>query len=210
MKRLWWAGLPVTGLLMAGLSACSAGQTSVGGGLPPLPSGAEVRHPAAPSGAPVYLNLLTDDGLSLYQAQVKAGTTVTPVEPLKWRGKEAGLTRPIVDLLPEGASISNTAAKVLLARWVAWQDKNENGTRDDGEALPLMTHDRCAYASAAVTASFQTLTPEMVQTWRLEGGWTRLEHYVYRPLDSGTYRRSLTSSSVEIFELHEPTPVTSM
>lgn len=200
------------GLLGLLLGACSQGSSSTSptGGPPPIPSTAEVRHPPAPSGAPVFLNLLTDDGLSLYQVAVQAGSTVTAVEPLRWRGKEAGLTRPIAGVAPVGAAVSNVNVMALLARWVVWQDKNTNGTRDDFETLPLMTHDRYAYASAAVTASVQTLSPDMQQTWQLSSGWTRLEHYVYRPLDSQTYRRSLTSADTEIFELHEPTPVTSM
>jgi hypothetical protein len=208
VKRIWCAaGVGLLGVL---LSACAQGASSPSptGGPPPIPSSAEVHHPAAPGGAPVYLNLLTDAEVSLYQVPVGAGSTRTRVNPAGWRGKEAGLTRPIGELLPEGANAGN--ANVVLAHWLVWQDKNTNGTRDEGETLPLMTHDRYAYASAAVQASFQTLTPDMVQSWQLESGWTRLEHYVYRPLDSQTYRRSLTTNGIQIFELHEPTPVTSM
>ena len=61
--------------------------------------------------------------------------------------------------------VSDSAAKVLLLHWVMWQDKNSNGQLDGGESLPLLTHDRVVYADRAVNVTFQTLTPDMLQSW---------------------------------------------
>ena len=76
-----------------------------------------MRHPAAPTGNPVYLNLLSDGGESFYQVTVKASDTSTAVNPAKWRGKEVGKTGALTALVPAGASsVSNSepSAQVLL------------------------------------------------------------------------------------------------
>ena len=206
-RLLLLSALPVcVALLLAGCGAgtsTSAVPATPGGGAPALPTGAEVRHPAAPTGNPVYLNLLSDGGESFYQVAVKAGDTSTAVNPAKWRGTA---------LVPAGAnSVSNCepSAQVLLLRWAMWQDTNSNGTRDAGEDLPLMSHDRAAYADKAVTLSFLTAAPNMKQTWNFAAGWSRAAHYVYLPDDSSTYQRSLSSDPVQRYELHELTPITS-
>ena len=208
--------LPVcVALLLAGCGAgtsTSAVPATPGGGAPALPTGAEVRHPAAPTGNPVYLDLLSDGGESFYQVTVKAGDTSTAVNPAKWRGKEVGKTGALTALVPAGASsVSNSesAAQVLLLRWAMWQDANSNGARDAGEDLPLMSHDRAVYADKAVTLSFLTAAPNMKQSWNFAAGWSRAAHYVYLPDDSSTYQHSLSSDLVQRYELHEPTPITS-
>ena len=204
-----------TALLLAacGSSTVSAPTAATpGGGAPALPTGAEVRHPAAPTGNPVFLTLLSDSGESFYQVAVKAGDTSTAVNPAKWRGKEVGKTGALTALVPAGASgVSNSepTAQVLLLRWAMWQDANSNGAREVGEDLPLMSSDRAVYADKAVTLGFQTAAPNMKQTWNFAAGWSRAAHYVYLPDDSATYQRSLSSDPVQRYELHEPTPVTS-
>ena len=67
-------------LLGALLSACGQSSNAATGGRPELPTDSEVRHPAAPKGASVFLNLLTDAGESLYQVSVAADATATKVE----------------------------------------------------------------------------------------------------------------------------------
>ncbi|GAA4009858.1 hypothetical protein GCM10022631_22940 [Deinococcus rubellus] len=199
-------------LLGALLSAC--GQSSPAtGGRPELPTDSEVRHPAAPKGTPVFLSLLTDANESLYQTSVAADATTTKVDPLALGNKYQGRTVPISAALPEDAvdvKVSDSAAKVLLLHWVMWQDRNSNGQLDDGENLPLLTHDRVVYADRAVSVTFQTLTPDMLQSWNFALGWSRAEHFVYQPLTTQTYRRSLTTNGLNRFELHQPTPITSM
>ena len=211
MKR----AVPVLALALGlTLSACSQGTTAPTGGRPELPTGAEVRHPATPAGAPVYLNLLSDAGESFYQTVSVPGSTATTVDPTAWRGKEAGKTTPATALVPAGATnvvLSDPAAQVLTLRWVMWQDANSSGAREESETLPLMSHDRAVYADKAVTASFRTATPDMEQRWTFAGGWSRAAHYVYLPLPTSntTYRRSLSSDTLQRYELHVPTPVTS-
>lgn len=198
-------------LLSAGLAACSSASPAAVpvGGRPGLPTGAEVRHPAAPAGA--YLNLLSDAGESFYQVSVKAGDTVTTVDPAKWRGKETGKTGPVAGLVPAGATsvVVSDAAQVLTLHWIMWQDSNSNGAREDSEVLPLMSHDRAVYADKAVTVEFKTATPDMQQHWTLAAGWSRAAHFVYLPSGSSTYRRSLSTDLVQHYELHVPTPSTS-
>ncbi|WP_161882170.1 hypothetical protein [Deinococcus alpinitundrae] len=200
-------------LLASLLSACSAGTASPSGTRPELPTGAEVRHPAASSGSPVYLSLLSDSGESFYQTSVAAGQTVTTVDPSKWQGKEAGKTGEVSALVPTDATnlkFSNTSAQVLLLHWAIWQDKNSNGKLEDGEDLALITHDRVVYAAEPVSVSFTTASPKMNQTWTFTKGWSRAEHFVYLPQDTDTYERSLETKLPQRYELHQPTPITSM
>lgn len=211
MKRSTMRGLPLLALLGA-LSACG-NSSSPTGGRPALPSGVEVRYPAAPSGASVYLNLLTESGESVFQQAVTAGSTSTPinVDAASWQNR-ASLAEPVESLLPADAAevqVSAPGTRVLLLRWLMWQDGNSNGTRDPGEALDLMTHDRVVYAGGPVTVAFTTAEPKMIQRWQLGQGWGRAEHYVYLPLGEGTYRRSLESQGLQRYELHVPTPITS-
>lgn len=203
-------------LLLLGLSltACSAGNS--GGSTdnrPPLPTGVEVRHPAAPSGASVYLNLLTDAGESVYQKAVIAGSTKTEVDPTAWKARST-LAQPTESLLPAGATgvtVSKTGVPLLFLHWVMWQDRDGNGQRSDAETLDLMSHDRAVYAAEAVEATFTTENPRMVQRWQFAQGWSRAEHYVYLPLNetTPTYRRSLESNGLQRYELHVATPITS-
>lgn len=200
-------------LLGALLSACGQSSNAATGGRPELPTDSEVRHPAAPKGTPVFLSLLTDANESLYQVSVTADATTTKVNPLALGDKYQGRTVPISAALPEGAvdvKASDSAAKVLVLHWVMWQDKNSNGQLDGGESLPLLTHDRVIYADRAVSVTFQTLTPDMLQSWNFAPGWSRAEHFVYQPLNTQTYRRSLKTNGLNRFELHQPTPITSM
>ena len=215
-RALLLSALPIcTALLLAGCgtSTSVSGVPSVpGGGAPALPSGAEVRHPAAPTGTPVFLTLLSDSGESFYQVAVEAGATSTEVDPARWRGKSVGKTAALTALLParaSGVSNSEPTAQVLLLRWAMWQDANSNGAREVGEDLPLMSSDRAVYTDKAVTLGFQTTAPNMQQTWNFAAGWSRAAHYVYLPDDSATYQRSLSSDPVQRYELHEPTPITS-
>nr|WP_246581106.1 hypothetical protein [Deinococcus aestuarii] len=205
-------GLPLLALLAAALTACGSSSSSTGG-RPPLPSGVEVRHPAAPIGGTVYLNLLTESGESVFQQAVTAGATSTAVNvnPASWQGP-VSLAQPVESLLPagaEGVQVSAPGTRVLFLRWLMWQDRNSSGTRDPGEALDLMTHDRVVYAAGAVNVSFTTAEPKMLQRWQLGQGWGRAEHFVYLPLGSDTYRRSLESQGLQRYELHVPTPITS-
>ncbi|WP_237724656.1 hypothetical protein [Deinococcus alpinitundrae] len=199
-------------LLGAVLSACGQSNAATGG-RPELPTDSEVRHPAAPKGSPVFLSLLTDSNESLYQVSVTADAASTKINLLALGDKYQGRTVPISAALPEGAvdvKVSDSAAKVLLLHWVMWQDKNSNGQLDGGESLPLLTHDRVVYADRAVNVTFQTLTPDMLQSWNFATGWSRAEHFVYQPLGTQTYRRSLKTNGLNRFELHLPTPITSM
>ncbi|MFC4454327.1 hypothetical protein [Deinococcus sonorensis] len=204
MKRLL---LPL--LLPVVLAACGSASPSLNGGRPDLPTGAEVRHPGVPGGATVYLNLLSDAGESYYQTSAVAGSTSTTVDPTAWRGKESGKTAALPTLVPADATVSDPGAQVLLLHWVMWQDSNSDGVRQPTEQLALMSHDRVAYVSKAVTISFKTATPDMQQRWTLASGWSRAAHFVYLPSGSSTYQRTLTSTTLERYELHVPTPVTS-
>lgn len=207
MKRVTAAALLVLGLAL-GLSACGQGTGASQPGLPPLPTGVEVRFPAAP--ANTYLSLMTDAGESVYQIPVPQGQTSVAPDPSRWR---AASERAVAaeTLVPQGvtASLSPSGVKALLLHWVMWQDKNSDGKQGEGEALDLMTHDRVAYASAALRVTFQTASPDMTQVWALREGWSRAEHEVYLPLDSKTYRRSLRSAEVQRYTLHVTTPITS-
>lgn len=206
MSRLLWV------MLVVGLAACSQSATSPTGGRPDLPTGAEVRYPAAPGGTPVYLSLLSDAGESFYQVTAAAGSTATTVDPSLWRGREAGKTAAISALLPTGATnvvASEPSAQVLALRWVMWQDRNSDGVRQDSEVLPLLSHDRVVYADRPVTLRFTTATPDMAQRWTFAAGWTRAAHLVYLPSGSGTYIRTLSSDPLQRYELHLLTPVTS-
>ncbi|MPY66669.1 hypothetical protein F8S09_08175 [Deinococcus sp. SDU3-2] len=198
-------------LSLLALTACGAGPSSPTGGRPELPTGVEVRHPAAPAGTTVYLNLLTESGESVYQQAVTAGATRTEVNPALWR-EQSGRARPIEDWLPEGADdlqVSAPGTPVLLLHWVMWQDRDGNGQRAAGETLDLMTHDRAVYAEKAVTVTFKTAAPDMRQQWQFAAGWSRAEHYVYLPSGQSTYRRSLQTQGLGRYELHVPTPITS-
>ncbi|CAM3699794.1 hypothetical protein [Deinococcus frigens] len=209
MKRLNLTVLSGLGLLLA---ACSAGNSAApDGGRPPLPTGVEVRFPAAPTNA--YLSLLTEDGTGVYQVSVPAGATSAEVDPARWQAEEKN-AQDVSLLLPAGTvegslkgSIGDAMARFL--RWTMWQDKNANGIRDDGETLDLMTHDRVAYASQPFTAIFKTTPPDMQQSWKLAAGWSRAEHYVYLPRGSKTYIRSLETVKLQRYILHVETPITS-
>ncbi len=200
--------IALTGLGLA-LSACGASSPAApGSGRPPLPTGVEVRFPAAPAGA--YLSLLTADGAGVYQLSVPAGRTSVEVDPGRWAAQSSRAV-PVAQLIPDGASnVSVPAgAKAVFLHWVMWQDRNANGTRDDGETLDLMTHDRVAYASQDLSVNFTTATPDMRQTWTLTAGWSRAGHYVYLPRETPTYLRSLESEPLGRYTLHVETPVTS-
>lgn len=197
-------------LLGAVLTACGspASPADPTGGRPPLPSGVEVRFPAAPANA--YLSLVTDQGESVYQLAVPVGATSTAVDALKWSAQSGGAV-DIATLMPAGANVTvtTTGARALLLEWQMWQDRNMNGTLETGEALPLMTHDQVAYADVPVEVEFTTATPRMRQRWSLAQGWSRAEHYVYLPDGTTTYQRSLSSAPIQRYTLHEPTPLTS-
>ncbi|AZI44561.1 hypothetical protein EHF33_16760 (plasmid) [Deinococcus psychrotolerans] len=212
MKTTYAASALPLLLLGSLLSACSQSNAATGG-RPELPTASEVRHPAAPKGAPVFLSLLTEGNVSLYQVSVKEDATSTSVNPLALGDGYKGRTVPISEALPADAvdiKVSDATAKVVLLHWVMWQDKNNNGSLDGGESLPLLSHDRVVYADQAVNVTFQTLSPDMVQKWNFAQGWSRAAHYVYKPLDTQTYRRSLETNGLSRFELHQPTPLTSM
>ena len=187
------------------LASCSAANS--GGERPPLESGIEVRFPPAPTDA--FLSLLTAGGESVYQVRVDAGKTSVSVDGSKWASQSAKAL-PLLDFLPGDAGPAGVSAEGIKANflhWVMWQDKNSDGKRDSGETLDLMTHDRVVYVSQNAEVKFST--PSMNQVWKLNQGWSRAEHYVYLPKDSGTYKRFLTSSGLQRYELHVPTPVTS-
>lgn len=196
-------------LLGLALTACGAASPGATGGRPPLPTGVEVRHPAAPSAT--YLNLVTEAGESVYQKAVSTGATRTEVDPAAWQGR-ANLAQAVEGWIPAGATdvkVSAPGTGAVFLRWLMWQDKDSDGQRDEGETLDLMTHDRVVYAGKAVTVDFRTATPDMVQHWQFAQGWGRAEHYVYLPLNSTTYRRSLETQGLGRYELHVPTPITS-
>lgn len=209
MKR---PNLMVLGGLGLLLAACGVSSPAApDGGRPPLPTGVEVRFPAAPANA--YLSLLTDDGRSVYQLAVTAGATRAEVDPDVWQTRQQEDSAQDVTLLLPPNVVSNDLnagdAQVLFLRWTMWQDRNANGKRDSGEALNLMTHDRVTYASQVISGTFRTSAPDMRQTWKLAGGWSRAEHYVYLPRGSKTYTRSLESSTLQRYILHVETPITS-
>jgi len=209
MKRMNLLALSGLGLLLA---SCSAGNADApDGGRPPLPTGVEVRFPAAP--ANTYLSLLTEEGASVYQRSVTAGLTRVEVDPDGWKAEEKNaqdVTLLLLAGIVEGSVKANIGdARARFLHWSMWQDRNTNGTRDEGETLNLMTHDRVAYASQPFTVSFKTAAPNMQQTWKLNGGWSRAEHYVYLPEGSQTYIRSLESNPVQRYTLHVETPITS-
>ncbi|MDV6375669.1 hypothetical protein [Deinococcus arenicola] len=209
MKELNLIAVAGLGLLLA---SCSAGSPAApDGGRPPLPTGVEVRFPAAPVGA--YLTLLSDDNKSVYQLPVTAGATRAEVDPAQWQTRQQeDLAQDVAVLLPpdivEGG-LNAGDARVRFLRWAMWQDNNANGVRDAGETLNLMTHDRVAYNTQAFAGTFKTATPDMRQTWKLAGGWSRAEHYVYLPRGSTTYIRSLQSATLQRYTLHVETPITS-
>lgn len=187
------------------LAACS--QSAPGGERPPLESGIEVRFPPAPTDA--FLSLLTEGGESVYQVRVDAGKTSVSVDGSKWASQSAKAL-PLLDFLPGDAGPAGVSAEGIKANflhWVMWQDKNSDGKRDSGETLDLMTHDRVVYVSQNAEVKFSSTN--MQQVWRFTAGWSRAEHYVYLPKGSSTYQRSLTSSGLQRYELHVPTPVTS-
>ena len=193
------------------LAACGAAPSAPDGGRPPLPTGVEVRFPAAPAGS--FLTLVTAQGESVYEVPVPAGTTVLAVNPARWAGASAR-AQELSTLLPAGMvagslTQSTPGARVTLLEWLMWRDHNSNGTRDEGEKLALMSHDRVVYSTQAADVSFRSASPEMQQRWTFEAGWSRAEHYVYLPLNSATYQRSLSSAATDRYTLHEPTPVTS-
>lgn len=209
MKRRNLIILSGLGLLLASCAASPAAAPD--GGRPALPTGVEVRFPAAPANA--YLSLLTEDGKSVYQLSVTAGATSAEVDPARWQSEEKNV-QDVTLLLPAEivagslrGSIGDAQARFL--RWSMWQDSNTNGVRDSGETLDLMTHDRVAYATQPFTAIFRTTPPDMQQTWQLAAGWSRAEHYVYLPRGGTTYIRSLESTKLQRYTLHPDTPITS-
>lgn len=200
---------PVLAALLGALtlSACASGGADVpqGSERPNLPTGVEVRFPAAPANA--YLSLQNDAGQSVYQIGVEQGKTSAAVDPDKWAAQSAA-AKDLSTLLPEAsATIDPSGVKAVLLHWVMWQDANQNGKQDEGEALDLMTHDRVAYASAAVRVEVQGAT--MHELWKLKAGWSRAEHYVYLPKGKTVYERRFESNGLQRYELHLPTPVTS-
>lgn len=188
------------------LASCAQTASDGGSARPNLPTGIEVRFPAAPANA--YLSLLTEANESVYQVSVPAGSTAVAVDSTKWAAQSAN-AQAVGVFLPNQAvaSVSTLDAKINLLHWVMWQDKNTDGKMEAGEALDLMTHDRVAYASQAVTVEF-TMN-QIHEVWKLTQGWGRAEHYVYLPLDASTYERRLSSNPLQRYELHVETPLTS-
>ena len=200
-------------LLGSVLTACGASSAPIDGTRPTLPTGAEVRHPAAAVGVATYLSLANDAGASVYQIPVTPDSTVTEIDPALLSNKQTGNTVAIETLIPptaSGVTVSPAGAQVLRLHWVMWQDKNSDGQLSEGEALPLLTHDEVVYAGQAVSVSFQTIDPKMAQTWQFSQGWNRAEHYVYLPKGGDTFQRSLTTNALQRYELHQLTPITSM
>ncbi|ACO47304.1 hypothetical protein DEDE109153_06820 [Deinococcus deserti] len=193
------------------LAACGAAPSAADGGRPTLLTGVKVRFPAAPADS--FLSLVTAQGESVYQLPVPAGATALAVNPARWAGASAR-AQELSTLLPAGMvagslASGTSAGKVTLLEWLMWRDHNTNGARDAGEVLPLMSHDRVVYSTEATDVSFRSTAPEMQQRWTFKAGWSRAEHYVYLPLNSTTYQRSLSSTATERYTLHEPTPLTS-
>lgn len=211
MKR--FALMSLLGLVLAACSQNNANPDD--NGQIPLPSGVSVVFPAAPDKA--HLSLVNDaDDHIVYQIDVPKGKTSIDVDSGKWKTQaNIDTAQAVTTLLPTDAvgSTNSNGAKVAFFHWLMWVDTNSNGTRDAGETLNLMSHDRVAYADTAVSASFTTTAPKMQQTWNLVQGWSRAEHYVYLPSvpsDNTTFQRSLQSSGLQRYTLHEETPLTSM
>lgn len=201
MKNL---GLLLLGALI--LSACgqSAGSPGTGSGRPELPTGIEVRFPAAPANA--YLNLMTESGNSIYQLSVPEKATSIPVDSTKWVTQSANAVA-IENYLPANATAKPAETKVVFLHWMMWRDANQNGKMDAGEQLDLMTHDRVVYAAQAVTAEYTT--NNIHQLWSFRAGWSRAGHYVYLPIGAAYFERRFESSLPERYELHVPTPESS-
>ena len=200
---------PLLALTVLGSALMSCGQqanTPNLGGLPPLDTGITVRFDAAPDNT--YLTLSTDEDAAskvVYQKAVPTGARDFKPDLNDWKA----LSKDAVALtLPGG----QTTPAVLFLKWGMFQDKNSNGKPDAGEWLNRMTHDRVTYADKAFQAEFDG--PEgMHQSWSIQSGWSRAEHYVYAPLEgNGKYdfRRFSRSTPAWDFTLHVETPLSSM
>ena len=130
MKRVTAAAL-----LALGLSACGQGTSGESlPGLPPLPTGVEVRFPAAP--ANTYLSLTTDAGESVYQMPVSVGQTSAAPNPLQWHA----------------ASERAVAAETLVPQGVT-ANLNPGGVKAHGQLVPtglVVDADECARDGARV------------------------------------------------------------
>ena len=198
---------PLLALTVLGAALMSCGQqanTPNLGGLPPLDTGITVRFDAAPDNT--YLTLSTDEDAAskvVYQKAVPTGARDFKPDLNDWKA----LSKDAVALtLPGG----QTTPAVLFLKWGMFQDKNSNGKPDAGEWLNRMTHDRVTYADKAFQAEFDG--PEgMHQSWSIQSGWSRAEHYVYAPLEGkDDFRRFSRSTTFWEFTLHVETPLSSM
>ncbi|MDO4245099.1 MAG: hypothetical protein Q4C89_03655 [Deinococcus sp.] len=202
MKRLSIKALLGGIVLTSALVSCGQnGSAPDLGGLPPLATGITVRFDAAP--ANTYLTLSTEGGEVVYQKAVSEGAMSFAPDLNDWRSLSSRAA-------PIKLNTGVTTEPLLFLKWGMFQDKNTNGKPDEGEWLDRMTHDRVAYAEKAVKVEFDTETPAMHHVWTLNQGWTRAEHYVYRPLGSSTFQRLSRSTAAWDFWLHTATPVTSM
>lgn len=202
MKRLSMKALLGGAVLTSALVSCGQNSSAPDlGGLPPLATGITVRFDAAP--ADTYLTLSTEGGEVVYQKAVGEGARSFTPDLNDWRNLSSRAA-------PIKLSSGVTTEALLFLKWGMFQDRNKSGKPDDGEWLDRMTHDRVAYAEKAVKVEFDTEAPPMHHLWTLNQGWSRAEHYVYRPLGSGTFQRLSRSTALWDFWLHPATPLTSM
>ena len=198
------------------LTACAGTPAADSGGNRPTARVTSLfEFPEIPGGAKVYLQFQDSSGKSARQEELKPGETSKVLE-IQNLGtpNPANLAAPL-SFKPVGATVTKeptpSSAKIYGLALLIFVDKNASGGFDEGELL-FMTHDRVLYSTAAFTAAYSESVnaKTMTTTVSAEVGWTRLEHFVYLPLGSSEYKRTLTSTGDRTFYLHKPTPETSM
>jgi len=206
--------LSVLGILA--LTACASTPAAESGGNRPTPRVTSLfEFPQIPSGPKVYLDFLDSSGKVMRHEELKAGETSKVLEIQNLGTPAAADLAAPLSFKPTGATVvqetSPLSAKIYGLAPIIYTDKNSSSGLDDGELL-FMTHDRVLYATAAFTAAYSEPINSSTMTTKVSAqtGWTRLEHFVYLPLGSSEYKRSLTSTQDRTFYMHKPTPENSM
>lgn len=206
--------LSVLGILA--LTACAGTPAADSGGNRPTARVTSLfEFPEIPGGAKVYLQFQDSSGKSVRLEELKAGETSRVLEIQNLGTPAAADLAAPLSFKPAGATVvqepSPSSAKIYGLAPLIFTDKNGSGSLDDGELL-FMTHDRVLYSTTSFTAAYSEPvgSSTMLTKVSAQTGWTRLEHFVYLPLGSSEYKRTLTSAGDRTFYLHKPTPETSM